>query len=232
MHTGTSTRTYRIEPLRDPVPRASSAAGERNGRAADQVAQGSAEGALAPDYFRAVVGWRTWLVVATATGLRLRSVVFGTNWPVREELPARCELALRRPWARPWHRVPSHEAPSHDCDCGIWAAKDLEYATSFFHLYDDLLGYRSVHRVVGRVRLWGSVAEGGLGWRASYAYPASIYVPTHREDGRRVDAKRIASGLADYGVAVEIVGKVVGERVGRALAEIRRRQLNRIGELS
>ncbi len=186
---------------------------------------------MAPDYFRPVVGWRTWLVVATPVGPRLRSIVFGTDWPLGEALPARCEFALRRPWTRPWHRVPVHEAPSDDCDCGIWAAKDIAYAMSFFHLYDDLLGQRSLHRVVGSVCLWGSVVEGSLGWRATRAYPAHIYVPTHRENGRRVNAENIARGLADYGVPVEIVGKV-GERVGPALAEIRQRERNRTGELS
>jgi hypothetical protein len=218
MDTGRATRAYEIEPLKDPVPDVVSV-GEGGNHSAGRPDQ-----TIAPDYFRPVVGWRTWLVVATAAGPRLRSVVFGTKWPSREALPARCELAIRRPWSRPWRRKPEHQAPSVDCECGIWAAKDVEYATSFFHLYDDLLGEGSLHRVVGRVNLWGSVAEGGLGWRSSRAYPAHIYVPTHRENGRRVDARRIARGLADYGVPVEIVEEGVGEEVGRALAEIYRRQ--------
>lgn len=218
MDTGKAGRTYRIEPLRYPVPRAASVTPDRNSRAA-AGAPGSADRSTAPDFFRPIVGWRTWLVIGTAAGPRLQSIVFGTDWPVRNELSARCELALRRPFTRPWRRMPTHEAPSAHCDCGIWAASEIDYAAGFFHLYDDLLGHRSVHRVIGRVCLWGFVVEAGLGWRASHAYPAHIYVPTHREDGRRVDATNIARGLADYGVSVEIVEKGVGEEVRRALAE-------------
>jgi hypothetical protein len=74
--------------------------------------------------------------------------------------------------------------------------------------------------------------EGGLGWRGSHAYPAHIYVPTHRENGQRVDAGRIALGLADYGIPVEIVGEGVGEEVGGALAAIWRQQRNDLLEPS
>src|SRR6266508_493591 len=200
----------------------------RDARAVSTVAGGRTRSELAAPHPAASPSQRRCCV---DVGTRLRSIVFGTNWPLGEALPARCEFALRRPWTRPWHRVPVHEAPSDDCDCGIWAAKDSAYAMSFFHLYDDLLGQRSLHRVVGSVCLWGSVVEGSLGWRATRAYPAHIYVPTHRENGRRVNAENIARGLADYGVPVEIVGKV-GERVGPALAEIRQRERNRTGELS
>jgi hypothetical protein len=89
-----------------------------------------------------------------------------------------------------------------------------------------LLEQRSLHRVIGRVSLWGSVIEGGLGWRGSSAYPSHIYVPTHRENGQRVDAGRIALGLAEYGIPVEIVGEGVGEEVGGALADIWQQQHN------
>jgi hypothetical protein len=52
--------------------------------------------------------------------------------------------------------------------------------------------------------------ETDFGWRASHAYPAHIYVPTHRANGRCVDAEIIALGLARYGVPVEIVTGPIG----------------------
>jgi hypothetical protein len=232
--TANTGRMYRIEPLVDPVPFVILPRLVRKTRSPAPIALGSADGSVptAPDYFRPVVGWRTWLVVVTPAGARLRSVVFGTDWPPGEKLLARCELTLRRTLRRPFSRAAKHQAPAADCECGIWAAKEIEDAAGYFQLYDDILGQRSVHRVIGRVSLWGSVAESGLGWRASHAYPTHLYVPTHREDRRRVDAEKISVELADYGVPVEVVGRGVGEEVGRALAEICGPERNRIGQPS
>jgi hypothetical protein len=178
-----------------------------------------------------VVGWRTWLVIPAPEGLRLRSVVFGTDWEPCEELSARCELVRGRLWYRPWRRI-SHPAPSASCECGIWAAKDIEYAAGFFNLYDDLLSEACVHRAIGRVALWGAVVDGGLGWRASHAYPADLYVPTHRDNGQEVDAGAIASGLSGYGAPIEVVAGGIGGEVDGALEGIRHLAGEPVGELS
>jgi hypothetical protein len=221
MFTGPARRTYRVEPMRDPVPgRTSSSAGAAD--ATDAV----------PDFLEPVVGWRTWLVVPVPCGLRLRSVVFATDWAPRQELAARCELIRARQWHRPWRRVSTHVAPATSCECGVWAAKDIEYAADFFNLYDDLLSEACVHRAIGRVALWGAVVDGGLGWRASHAYPADLYVPTHRENGQEVDARAIARGLARYGVPVEVVPGGIGGDVDGALDGIRRLSNESVGELS
>ena len=189
-------------------------------------------GASAPDLFEPVFGWRTWLVVTTAGGLRLRSVVFAKDWTPRDEFPARCEFALHRRWYRPWRRVSAHGAPSTGCECGVWAAKDIEFAATFLNLYDDLLGDACVHRVIGRVALWGTVVDGGLGWRASRAYPAEIYVPTRREDGQPVEAHTIARGLACYGVPVRTVDLGVGAESGSVVPRIRDVSGESVGEAS
>jgi hypothetical protein len=112
------------------------------------------------------------------------------------------------------------------------AAKDIGYAADFFTLYDDLLSEACVHRAIGRVALWGAVVDGGLGWRASHAYPAHIYVPTHRENGREIDARAIARGLANYGAPVEVVAGGIGGDADGALDGIRSLSDDRVGELS
>lgn len=155
----------------------------------------------APDYAEALDVWRVWRVVRRGGELRLRSVVQGTLWVPGKELVAEC---LRRQFSLlPWRRrACRHEAPLDDCDCGIYGAS-LEQVAGYF---DDGLGGRGVHRVIGRVRLWGSVVECERGLRASRAYPARIYVPTCRADGNRVEAtEEVALALTDYGVPIEIL---------------------------
>jgi hypothetical protein len=164
----------------------------------------------APDFIEPAVGWRTWLVVERPGALLLRSLFFDISWPPRQELAADCEHPPPRLLARPWRRTQAHEAPSVSCECGIYATKNAERAARYLDVYEESLLERARHRVLGRVRLWGSVVETDCGWRASHAYPAHIYVPTHRANGRWVDAENIALGLARYGVPVEIVTGPIG----------------------
>lgn len=160
----------------------------------------------APDYFQPALGWRTWLVVEHDGALHLRSVVFAISWPSRQELVAGCERSPRQLLSHLWRRRRVHEAPSVNCECGIYAAKTMEHAARYLSGHDDF-SQRVRHRVIGRVQLWGSVVETEFGWRASHAYPASLYVPAHCGNGRRIDAERIALGLTRYGVPVEIVSE-------------------------
>jgi hypothetical protein len=61
----------------------------------------------------------------------------------------------------------------------------------------------AIQYAVGRVALWGVVIECERGWRASYAYPARLYVPTRSTARRpRLSPREVADGLAAYGVPV------------------------------
>ena len=179
---------------------------------------------VAPDFAEPLLGWRAWLVVEGAGAFRLRSVVYETRWPPRCELLARCQRAAT---LSPSQQYPLHAAPCTDCHCGIYAASEPETVASY------LDGWRPegsvVHRVLGRVSLWGTVLKCERGWRASRAYPACLYVPTRRVESARLPVREIALALAgNYGVPVELVAcRTAGELIGlvsraeRARAEAR-----------
>jgi hypothetical protein len=157
----------------------------------------------APDYIEPIVGWRTWLVVREGEGFRLRSVVYDALWLPRNELVASC---LRRALFFPWHRRAAHIPPARRCGCGIYAAREPEEAASYLggRSWGDAL---SVHRVIGTVSLWGRIIEYTRGWRASHAYPKTIYVPATRARYglRAAPTQEVALALTDYEVPVEVL---------------------------
>ncbi len=151
----------------------------------------------APDYAGPLVGWRVWVVVPDEVGApRLRSVVQKTLWPARDALVAHC--CQRRVLAKLLRRQAHESVPMPSCQCGI-------YATHLSEL-EPLLAdapWETGARVLGQVNLWGDVIECERGWRASHAYPATLYVP--QRDGRRprLTQEEMVEGLVDYGVPVE-----------------------------
>jgi hypothetical protein len=65
--------------------------------------------------------------------------------------------------------------------------------------------------------MWGSVIEGELGWRAQFAYPERLFLPTTDRYGRRVDTDALLDGLAPYGVPIEFIDDDARSRVARAV---------------
>jgi hypothetical protein len=174
-----------------------------------------------PDAIEPAVGWRAWDVVSLDGALRLCSLSFWTIW-----MPDRAALAVCRRVLvdRSWSRLPEHAAPDLRCTCGIYAtrtaAQVLAYARAFRPRGD------TVHRVLGRVSLWGTVVEAEAGWRGSQAYPSALFVPTARKSrpfvpGRlpapREAVETVALELAAYGVPVEIVDARTYAELGERL---------------
>ncbi len=150
----------------------------------------------APDYVEVVSGWRVWLVIRHGQSLRLQSVVYPTLWEPGREVVARC-LRYCSPLAARRGRRRVHAAPDSGCDCGIYASK-----------LDDVAHYLSerrpgpvVARAIGSVSLWGSIIECEHGWRASHAYPSSLFVSSSG-DRSSLDADQAAMALSDYGVPI------------------------------
>jgi hypothetical protein len=162
----------------------------------------------APDHLEPVVGWRVWDVVDLDGELRLCSLNFWTVWLPGQGTTAVCRRALAD-----LNRagLPPHAAPEAGCTCGIYAARTAGHVLS--HARRFRLRADAVHRVVGRVRLWGEVVEADRGWRGEHAYPETLFVPTARggmpRPGRlpapRRSVEQVGLGLAAYAVPVEIV---------------------------
>jgi hypothetical protein len=168
-----------------------------------------------PDYVEPFVGWRVWLVVEDGSLIRLRSVVFNVPWRPHE--PMRADCLRRRINLLPWRRQALHPAPTRECDCGIYGAT-LDRVGGYLDGRFD--GHR-VHRVLGRVNLWGTVVECAWGWRASHAYPEHIYVPDRSARGG-LTAGEVALGLTDYGVPVELTDGIPPENLIEELVTTRR----------
>lgn len=164
----------------------------------------------APDYAQPFVGWRVWDVVETDGELRLASLCFRTFWEPRRATSAVCRrsaVMLASTFLGP------HEAPHQRCACGVYATRTgMRAAPYLSRHFRGTPG--AVHRVAGRVSLWGTVVEATRGWRASHAYPQAIFVPTAPGGLRALlgglrspalPVEEIAAGLSCYGVPVEIL---------------------------
>lgn len=154
--------------------------------------------AQAPDYAEPLQGWRVWRVKGEGDELRLQSVVQKVVWHPCRPLAARC-LRQRPLIPRLGRRAP-HAAPAEHCECGIYAA-DLHQLLPYLRP-DPWL--RGVALVFGQVALWGTVIECERGWRASHAYPSSIYVPASGIR-RGLSPEELALALADYQVPIYVL---------------------------
>jgi hypothetical protein len=160
-----------------------------------------------PDRIEPVQGWRVWDVVLLDGTPRLCSLAFWSIWIPGRAAQATCR---RAPLEGVVAGLPPHEAPAEACRCGIYAtaavAETLAYSRDVGRRRD------TIHRVVGRVSLWGSVIECEGGWRGALGYPATLYVPRAQRQRRRLGlagaglpVEDIGIGLAEYGVPVELL---------------------------
>ena len=107
-----------------------------------------------------VVGWRAWTVVETKDGVRLASVLYDTVWSPDQPVLATCECGQ------------THPAPTLDCTCGFYAARDPVDALTYLRGRDEP---RTICRVFGEVLLSGVVFSGNRRMISSYViYPASF----------------------------------------------------------
>ena len=160
-----------------------------------------------PDRIEPVQGWRVWDVVLLDGTPRLCSLAFWSIWIPGRAAQATCR---RAPLEGVVAGLPPHEAPAEACRCGIYATAGL--AETLAYSRDVRRRRDTIHRVVGRVSLWGTVIECEGGWRSSLGYPAALFVPGVRRRRRRVGlagadspVEDIAVGLAAYGVPVELL---------------------------
>ena len=159
-------------------------------------------------------------------GARLASVSFPALWPRRQRLCADCGRGFHNGSGPPLRA--DHQAPCVSCSCGIYAAQSLDRAAQIADCatarFRDCLGRPVLGAALGLVSLWGTVVDCAQGWRASYAYPARIFVLEPAYSGRRshvASAAQLAGELRGYGVPCEPLGcasprEIAGSRLDDA----------------
>jgi hypothetical protein len=115
-----------------------------------------------PDYIAPIVAYRLWRW--DTAGLQSLN---GAPWVPGRPLAARCNLV--KVWEAGRIRHVSHDAPQADCRCGVYGSKTLDLLRSM--RFCDC-GVR------GEVWLWGTVVEHEQGWRAKFAYPKALCLPS------------------------------------------------------
>lgn len=142
------------------------------------------DAAIVPDYCEPVIGWRVWHCEAP---LYLASA-WHTIWPPREKLIA--THVSRYDYYMGADKTCA-ESPCHSSfapGCGIYCFKTDEW----LHASIRITGPRPV--IVGRVALWGRIAEHYYGYRGQFAYPVSLHYAFNMG---AVDAAALA---ASYGI--------------------------------
>ncbi|MDP2641232.1 MAG: hypothetical protein Q8P39_01675 [Candidatus Yanofskybacteria bacterium] len=122
------------------------------------------------------VAWRSWKVETQNDELRLRSVVAPEIWEPKKQMEASCshystwnmKSVPRRKACRCEERE-EDEIPNLRGQCGIYALPTLQAAA-----YPDLRSQFLYGRIVGKVKVWGTLWEGDTGLRAEFAYPATL----------------------------------------------------------
>lgn len=130
-----------------------------------------------PDHISPIVAYRVW----QWDSLGLKSLNNEQWFPgcALEANTARCRK--------------EHAAPTDGCTCGVYAARNL------VHLQE--IGYAR-YGVHGEVYLWGTVVEHQLGWRAQYAYPKSLFLPSNAIPFKMAEAESRLESLLLYGVDI------------------------------
>ena len=147
-----------------------------------------------PDYISPIVGHRVW--TWDAKGLKS---LCGERWKPGKSLAARCRASVVvGPIAGRAEAVhDAHEPPQTNCTCGVYASKSLEQLLT--------TGYAKCG-IHGEVYLWGTVVEHELGWRAQFAYPKTLFLPSDLIPSDTKEMESRLEALAAYGTDIFIVG--------------------------
>lgn len=147
---------------------------------------------------KALVGWRMW------------------NLYPKERM-----VGLREEWAGKWHleslsnahqsswrpmepqrgtcnnldpsEIDDHVCPSWEHRCGVHAVKDVSQTRKWGTL--NVGSTANYVRVLGEIEMWGRVLEYEEGYRAEWAYPKKLYLPSSLPDAFGISAEQLAEEL-------------------------------------
>jgi hypothetical protein len=107
-----------------------------------------------------IVAWRAWKL--KGTGLLWSTAMTDKFWPIGTPIRAQCSSG--------WHERYAPDIPKSCCQCGWYALRSKpEHARDVNN---------NTYHVIGQVALWGKVIAHEKGYRAEYAYPMSVELPT------------------------------------------------------
>lgn len=143
----------------------------------------------APDSPVAIRAFRVWAVARRDGETLLESTAAGfwsgmPAWSPHVRFEARC-LARRR--------CPGAPTIGRHHGCGIYGLSSRDAALEWARH----IGRVRSNVVLGEVWLWGAVVEAERGWRAQYAYPASVLTVI---SSRRASAIDVLGLAASYGI--------------------------------
>lgn len=120
----------------------------------------------------ALHGWRMW-DLSPDPPWRLRSLhnlrTKDKGWPPMEPMIGTCNGADPS-------EILDHKCPSWEHRCGVHAVKDIPQLKRWGN---PTVGPISTYvRVIGDIEMWGRVLEYAEGFRAEWAYPSKLYLPS------------------------------------------------------
>jgi hypothetical protein len=122
-----------------------------------------------------IEGYRFWYLPVNSPGIMRSYWMTNGIWLPGQRVEAQCMNHL------------SCEAGNEGCKAGIYAFKYLRSAAEcYFLAMDQSIAHNppdmgaDMWFVLGKVKLWGTVVEHSLGWRAKYAYPSLFYETSPR----------------------------------------------------
>lgn len=123
---------------------------------------------------KAMVGWRMWNVYPPMNNklrepFKLYSLSYGGPWPSMAPQIGTCHNADPS-------EITDHKCPSWEHRCGVHAVKSTSQLRKWGN--PDVGPNSEYARVTGEVEMWGRVLEYEEGFRAEWAYPLKLYLPT------------------------------------------------------
>jgi hypothetical protein len=140
---------------------------------------------IVPDYIEPITAYRVW----QWDSFGLKSLNH-TQWFPGQPLEAKCGNDS------PPESLECEPVPGDGCCCGVYAAKDPK------HLIE--LGYADFG-ICGEVSLWGKVVIHKLGYRAQFAYPKNLVIPSGFIPVPVALMESRIETLTAYGVPIQIM---------------------------
>ncbi|HEY4934494.1 MAG TPA: hypothetical protein VII23_23250 [Terriglobales bacterium] len=167
-----------------------------------------------PDYISPIVGYRTW----QWDSLGLKSLN-NEQWLPGQPLQATCKrysgVNLNMSYcgvAAALAGLRKHHSPPHNgCTCGIYAAKSVRHLTD--------IGFMRFGEVFGEVNLWGKIWDHRFGYRAQFAYPKTIVLPSQMVPKIDEVESRLETLIA-YGADIFIIAPPPDLAVGVVVEDI------------